>query len=80
MMHALGTTDADRREAHDYAVAVRFVLQSNYPKYIAELSNAQMNYENKYPRSLATAYEILRRRGPESSRPDHPAGYGTYQR
>ena len=52
-------TDADRREAHDYVVAVRFVLQNNYPKYIAKLSNDQLDFENKYPRSLAAASEIL---------------------
>ena len=29
-------TDANRRDAYDYVVAVRFVMQSNYPKYIAK--------------------------------------------
>ena len=61
-------TDADRHEARDYAGAVRFVLQSNYPKYIAELSNDHLDHENKYPRTLAAAYEILHFRGPESPR------------
>ena len=64
----------DRREAHDYVVAVRFVLQSNYTKYIAELSNDPLDYENKYPRSLAAAYEILHIRGQELTRPDHQIG------
>ena len=45
-------TDTDRRESHDCAVGLRFVLQSNYPKYIVELSNNQLDHENKYPRSL----------------------------
>ena len=66
--------DADRPEAHGYVVAVRFVLQSNYPKYIAELSSDQLDHENKYPRSLASAYEILYLHGPEFSRPEHQAG------
>ena len=39
-------TDADRRGAHDYVVAMRFVLQSKYPKYIAKLSKDQLDYEN----------------------------------
>ena len=39
-------TDAYRREAHDFVVAVRFVVQSNYPKYITELSDNQLDYEN----------------------------------
>ena len=39
-------TNTDRREAHDYVVAVRFVLQSNYLKNIADLSNDQLDCEN----------------------------------
>ena len=35
-------TDADRREAHDYVVAVRLVLPNNYPKYIAKLISYRM--------------------------------------
>ena len=62
-------TDADHREAQDYAVAVLFVLQLDYPK----LSNDQLDYENKYHMSLAAACEIFHLRGPESSHPDHQA-------
>ena len=39
-------TNTDRREAHDYVVAVRFVLQSNCLKNIADLSNDQLDCEN----------------------------------
>ena len=42
-------TDTDRRDTHDYAVGLRFVWHSNYPKYIVELSNNQLDHENKYP-------------------------------
>ena len=35
--------DVDRREANNYVLAVHFVLQSNYPKYIAEPSNDQLD-------------------------------------
>ena len=43
---ANGPTNTDRREAHDYVVAVRFVLQSNCLKNIADLSNDQLDCEN----------------------------------
>ena len=45
-------TNMDHREAHNCIVAVRFVLQSNYPKYIAKLSNDQLDYENNFPGDL----------------------------
>ena len=64
-------TEADILEAYNYDVAVRFVMQSNYRNYIAELRNDYLDNKNNYPRTLASAYEIMRLRGPESSRPEH---------
>ena len=45
-------------------------MNSNYRKYIESLSNDYLDNENKYPRTLAAAYEIMHLRGPESSRPE----------
>ena len=67
-------TQADRLEARDYCMAVRFVEQSNSVKYVTELNNAQLEGENKYPRTLEAAYEILLLRGPEAHRQNHQAG------
>ena len=57
----------DRLAALNYAVAVKFVLHSNYPKYITELSNDMLHDIDNYPRSLDAAYEVLQLRGPEST-------------
>ena len=67
-------TDTDRRDTHDYAVGLRFVWHSNYPKYIVELSSNQLDHENRYPRSLASANEMQHLRGAESSHSEHQAG------
>jgi Reverse transcriptase (RNA-dependent DNA polymerase) len=67
-------TVADRMEARDYCIAVRFIEQSNSTKYITELNNAQLEGDNKYPRTLEAAYEILLLRGPEVHRQNHQSG------
>ena len=67
-------TEADIREVCECDVAVRFVMHSNYRKYIEALSNDHFDNENKYPRTLALAYEIMHLCGLESSRPKHQAG------
>ena len=59
---------ADKLKGRHKAVAVHFVLNSSYPKYVAELHYDMLNEEDHYPMDLATAYEIMHLRGPENVR------------
>jgi hypothetical protein len=58
--------DADRAAVLDYTIAVRFVIQSNYPKYVIELANDMLHGVDNYPRTLDAAFDVLQLRGPES--------------
>jgi hypothetical protein len=59
-------TDEDEAEALDMVVAMRFVTQSNYPGYVTELHNAQLNGQDLYPKTLTAAYHILQLRNRET--------------
>ena len=48
----------------DYTIAVRFVLQSNYPKYVIELANDMLHGVDNYPRTLDGAFDVLQLHGP----------------
>jgi hypothetical protein len=49
----------DCAAALEYRIAVRFVMQSNYPKYVTELANDMLHGVDNYPRTLDDAYEVL---------------------
>jgi hypothetical protein len=67
LSQTVGTAnDAECAAALDYMIAVRFVMQSNYPKYVIELANDMLHGVDNYPRTLDGAFDVLQLHGPES--------------
>ena len=66
--------DEDNTEASDKCIAVSFITNSSYPKYVNELHNALLDGNDNYPNTLEEAYEIMHLRGPEMTRTHHQEG------